>query len=382
MDFERLKARFQTQTPSPLHVRLREGIQEQIEDNTLPPGSKLPSERELQEMLGVSRATVRQALRFLIDNDLLQSTPGTGTFVLESAVVEKRLVGLIVSGPNFHFFYPQLAAAFSTCLRQSGYVTSLVMHNEQVEHLIEAIQELMAQNVAALAITPPRHGDRSLLDSWLAELTVANVPVVFIGRQTARYPHIDCIATDNWRIGYEATRHLLELGHRRIVHIGILDYSTGRSRAEGYRQAMIEAGLEPSILQISDEVPDPALPGSSPSEHLATPAYQIALELWSTDRPTAVFCFNDVSAMGVYKALRDLALRIPEDVSLISVDNLLTTRHFEVPLTTFALPGEAIGCRGAEVLLRRIAGKVDTPELQLLAAPIIIRASTAPASPS
>ena len=82
--------------------------------------------------------------------------------------------------------------------------------------------------------------------------------------------------------------------------------------------------------------------------------------------------------MGLYKAARELGLRIPHDLSLISVDNLPTVTHFEVPLTTFALPGGTIGQRGAELLLRRVAKEPLGPQHYLLPVPLIRRDSTQP----
>jgi len=81
--------------------------------------------------------------------------------------------------------------------------------------------------------------------------------------------------------------------------------------------------------------------------------------------------------MGVYKALREIGLKIPEDVSVVGVDNLPTVRHMDVPLTTSALPGNEIGRVGAETLLKRIAGDRSEPHTLLIQAKFIERASTA-----
>lgn len=385
MDLDRIKELVHGPTPAPLHVRLRRAIHAQIIDGTLTPGESLPSERALQEYLDVSRATVRQAIGALIQAGLLQSVAGTGTFVLEpqDSVTGSGLglIGLIVSTPNFHFFYPQLAAAFNAVVRRSDYGLVMALHNEEVEVLADIVDELLAQNVVALALTPPRYGD---LTPVVNRLRQRHVPFIFIGRPGST-PLVDCVATDNHQIGYDATRHLIELGHRRILHVNLPGYSTGQDRAAGYCRAMEEAGLEPDILHISEPRPDPSVAAgdvsSTVEDHLAGPARQMVLDVMSSgdyDDVTGIFCFNDVTAMGVYKALRELSLRIPQDVSLISVDNLVTVRHFEVPLTTFALPGQEIGRQGAELLLIRLAGDTMPPQCHLLPAPLVKRLSTAP----
>jgi GntR family transcriptional regulator of arabinose operon len=378
MDIARIKEAVNAPTPAPLHQKLREAIREQVQDSTLQPGDSLPSERVMRDHFGVSRSTVRQAINALIQEGVLQSIPGTGTFVLEQTqpATTTPLIGLITSSPNFHFFYPQLTAAFNRRLRSAGYGFVMALHNEQADTLDQMIDELLAQNVVALAITPPRYGD---MRPTLKRLTRDNVPVIFIGRNTP-IQGIDVVATDNESIGYAATRYLLDKGHRYIAHIGLLDYSTGRERAAGYQRALEEAGLPPHIVQLT-EAPQVSANGvnGAPREHLVAPAQDATHQLWSADQtlqqPTAAFCFNDIVAMGVYKALRDNNRAIPGDVSLISVDNLITVRHFEIPLTTFALPGEEIGIQSAEILLRRLSGDAAPAERLLLPATFIERES-------
>lgn len=383
MDLQRIKESVHTPAPAPLHVRLRRAIHAQIVDGTLQPGASLPSERALQQAINVSRATVRQAISALIQAGLLQSVPGTGTFVMEPPHEARRLglIGLVVSTPNFHFFYPQLAAAFNAVVRGADYGMVMALHNEQAAVLDEIVTDLLAQHVVALALTPPRYGDFS---PAIERLQANGVPLLFIGRPSP-VPTVDSVSTDNFRVGFDAARHLIELGHRQILHLGMPDYSTGRDRAAGYEQAMQEAGLEPHIVVIDEPRPDshytpPPVP-SVIEDHLARPAYDTAracFESGDHDHITAVFCFNDVAAMGTYKALRDLGRRIPNDISLVSVDNLVTVQHFEVPLTTFALPGDAIGRHGAELLLRRLGGDLAPSQDVRLPAPLINRLSSAP----
>jgi DNA-binding LacI/PurR family transcriptional regulator len=382
MQKELLQEALHSPEPMPLHAKLREAMRVQIEDGLLQPGELLPSERALREMLDVSRSTVRQAINALIQDGLLQSVPGKGTFVLVRSVGydSQGLIALIVSRPNFHFFYPQLAAAFETSVREAKYGLIMSLHDDRVDVLLDRIDELVrGQSVAALALTPPRFGDLSLVTAKAQKL---GLPLVFIGRTADSQP-FDAVSVDNVQIGLRATQHLLDLGHERILHIGFTDYSTGRERAAGYRQAMEAAGLGHQI----DIRPIPehhvALSGSLDEDsniRIAQPARQLATEILSRpDRPTAIFCFNDVTAMGAYKAARDLGLAIPEALSLISVDNLPTVLHFEVPLTTFGLPGAELGRQAADLLLNQIrrTGTVP-PRHLLLPAQFMPRQSTQP----
>lgn len=378
LDIDRIKKELESMPPAPIHTKLRQAIQIQILDGTLEPGESLPSERSLKESLDLSRATIRSAMSSLIQANFLHSVPSIGTYVLDPRKAETKagLIGLIVTGPNFHFFYPQLAASFNARIRQAGYGMMMSLHNDFVDSLEEVVDQMLAQNVLAIALVPPRYGN---INSVIAKLHNANVPFIFIGRR-GNNPLIDSVTVDNVQVGYQATKHLINLGHRRIVHVGFQDYSTGQDRAEGYLNAMKEAGLTPTIIE--PEMPQNLLKsGVTPNEHLADPTYQTVvsfLKQSTADPFSAMFCFNDVVAMGAYKAVRDMNLHIPSDISLISVDDLPTIRHFEVPLTTFGLPSNEIGIQGAAILLRRINGEEISPKTYLLPAQIVKRASSAP----
>ena len=382
MNLDRLKTDFDSSAPAPLHAKLSDALLSQISDGTLPPGDMLPSERQLHNLLQLSRPTIRQAINSLIQQGLVQRVAGKGTFVLEPQKTKTPtgLIGLIVSRPNFYFFYPQLAAAFDDRVRQSNYGMVMALHGDRADLLGEVIEGLLlTQHIVGLAITPPRFGNALPV---IQRLRQANVPFVFIGRQDAGV-QVDSVAPDNQQVGYQATRHLIDLGHRRIAHLGFSDYSTGRARLDGYQLAMAEAELPAHFVEIEEHIATSitGIDEEDPSTRIAVPARQAALLLLTQiNPPTAVFCFNDIVAMGVYKAARELGLHIPQDLSLISVDNLPTLTHFEVPLTTFALPGAEIGRRGANLLLRRVAGEEMGTQQYLLPAPMIRRASTAVAS--
>lgn len=362
MQIDALQTAIQSPQPLPLHAKLREALLRQIEDGRLKAGELLPSERVLSDTLNVSRSTVRQAVRALIQAGRLQSVPGKGTFVLAQTVGSGRgQIALIVSRPNFHFFYPQLAAAFETTIRQANYGLVMSLHNDRVETLLLRLEELaQSQSLAGIALVPPRFGD---LAQVVAKVKSIGVPLIFIGRSTTQ--PISSVAVDNVQIGLRATQHLLELGHKHILHIGFTDYSTGIERAEGYRQAMTAAGLR-ELIDIRP-IPEPNGSDDDVNVRIAEPARQLATKILTADNPpTAIFCFNDVTAMGVYKAARDLDIAIPQQLSLVSVDNLPTILHFEVPLTTFAQPSTELGQQAAELLLAQLRTQSESVSQQLL----------------
>jgi DNA-binding LacI/PurR family transcriptional regulator len=137
---------------------------------------------------------------------------------------------------------------------------------------------------------------------------------------------------------------------------------------------MQEAGLSPQILISPDErqsLPPELMQfviGSDPG---------LLWERVANKEITGIFCFNDDTAGWAQKEVRKLGMRIPEDFSLVAVDNMPFAAFFDTPLTTFALPGEEIGQKAADLLLRRLKGETFPPQRILVPATFIQRSSTA-----
>jgi LacI family transcriptional regulator len=182
-------------------------------------------------------------------------------------------------------------------------------------------------------------------------------------------PAVPSVVPDEVQGGHTATRVLLDHGHRRIGFVtNVDDIPATRGRLEGYRCALREAGVEP----------DDSLTVAALSETGG------GIEAGSTllDRaepPTAIFCFNDRMAMGVYHAAVQRGLRIPHDLSVVGFDNQeLIADGLRPGLTTVALPHYEMGAWAVENLIRRIE-EPDTPAEQVrLPCPLVVRDSVAP----
>lgn len=373
LDFERIIRELQAPAAAPLHARVRGAIQAQIMDGTLKPGETLPPERTLQDQLGISRATVRQAIKSLINDDLLKSVVGSGTFVLEpqESPPHNTLVGVIVPDSNYYIYYPELASSLSHSLREAGYRVDASIHNERYGTLTEITASLLAQEVAGIVLVAPNQQDGI---DVLRQLRAKGVIVVLLTRYLNNFADVDYIGADNRLVGIEATQHLIGLGHSSIVHIAASSTSTAFDRAAGYVQAMIEAGLTPKIFMAPEE------PSPLPPDLIKYVMNVQSKQLWSQvakKEITGVFCFNDQIASWVQKEVRKLNLVIPRDFSLVSVDNMPYADFFDTPLTTFALPGEEIGSQAAALLLRRLKGETFPPQRVLLPARFVRRLSTA-----
>ena len=177
------------------------------------------------------------------------------------------------------------------------------------------------------------------------------------------------IVADEQHAGYIATKHLLSLGHRRIGCIVLGGDSTSSvSRAEGYRSALLEAGILPRKEWIVE------------SEYGYAAGEMAAHTFLKRSKPpTAVVAHNDLMAIGAMKAFGDAGLKIPNDVSVVGFDDIAAASYVQPGLTTIAYPKRQMGEEAVEILLSLLGPKEKiTPATRKLTVSLVVRESTAP----
>jgi DNA-binding LacI/PurR family transcriptional regulator len=196
----------------------------------------------------------------------------------------------------------------------------------------------------------------------------AGVPTVLVD---AHHPQLNRVVVDDVDGGHLATRHLIDLGHRKIGYVSDrLDnpfhFVSSQERYTGYRQALAEADI-PFRPEYHRQ-----------GEHGRQEAHQMGCELLSlADPPTAIFAASDIQAIGVLGAARDAGLKVPEELSVIGYDDIEIAEYLH--LTTIRQPLFASGVEGVELLLETIAAPPPTtPRRVLQAIELIIRDTTAP----
>jgi DNA-binding LacI/PurR family transcriptional regulator len=193
-----------------------------------------------------------------------------------------------------------------------------------------------------------------------------NFPTVFAGARP-RAEATNSVALDDVAAAEAATRHLLDLGHRRIGMItGPLAEDCSQDRSLGFRQALQAAGLDPDSM--------PVVEGT----WLAPSGYQAFGHFIESDnRPTAVLAQNDQMAVGILRAARDAGLVPPDDLSVIGVDDIPLAAYFAPPLTTVRQDFALIGREAARLLIRAVEEPQAPREHLLLPGEMILRRSTA-----
>ena len=190
--------------------------------------------------------------------------------------------------------------------------------------------------------------------------------LVSIGRSL---PNISTVMYDLPAAIHQSTTYMLGLGHRRVAYIGTFEL-----HIEGFRQAFLDFGLEPDPALIL-EIPDTNTP-----EHGIQKAQEL-LDMGGLQGPTpvtAIVAANDEVAWGVVYCLKRAGLRIPQDVSVIGLDNLILSAYLDPPLTTVSLPMPQIGIQAVQVLRERASSSAAPPLVITLPTELILRASCAP----
>lgn len=173
------------------------------------------------------------------------------------------------------------------------------------------------------------------------------------------------VSADFRRAGTLAAQHLLTLGHKRIAII--FDEPQQTLRFEGFRSALLEAGLD---------LPLPMIQRGNSTLESGYAAAQRLIE--SSLRPTAIFATTDWMALGAIEAIQAAGLHVPEDISVIGLDDIIVSAHIRPPLTTIAIPKAQLAFEATELLFRLMQGKMsEQPLLQLIQPSLIIRQSTA-----
>jgi len=197
-------------------------------------------------------------------------------------------------------------------------------------------------------------------------LSRMHIPIVLINNQhPGEFVHSVMIA--NLEASRDATRHLIALGHKRIAYLGDQHgYQSDTERFAGYREALAEAGLpfQPELVVHGDGKAEGGM--RAVEKLLALPQL-----------PTAMFCYNDMSALGVLRRLQLAGLEVPRDVSVVGFDDLFLAQFCHPPLTTVRQPKRRMGQLAMETLLRLLAG-AESEENITVPGELIVRESTAP----
>jgi len=304
-------------------------------------GDRLPDERKLAEKFSVSRRTIREAMNLLEKDRLILRHQGRGTFVADPAITGPvrggtALVGMMVYEREYYF--EKVIQGASVHAARKGYALATGSNATDAEES-EHVQAYLRNAVLGVVLAPRSEASRANYE----RLIERRVPVVFLDTFIAGVDE-DYVVVDNAKGTALATRHLVELGHRRIGYLGhnrMEDLPCRPERRRGFRETCEELGLsvDPQWVLEADQSMNPE---------------GILRVLKSPDRPTAFVTYNDSLAVAAVQAARSCGLKVPEDLSVVGFDDSSLAGGFDVPLTSVNPEHRQIGISAVNLLLEKI----------------------------
>jgi LacI family transcriptional regulator len=274
---------------------------------------------------------------------------------------ETKTIGLVLTDIN-NPVLTHTAQAIELALAARGYGTLFATSNNNMAEEIRAIEMVRARQVDGILIYPTSH--RRL--DHLRVLRRANYPIVLLVADTEG--GIDAVGMDERRGAYKATRHLIDVGHRRIAIIDGADPFGNREKRDGYQQALTEAGL----------AHDPALVLDPRGDSVDRGYWAIDGTMRGDQRPTAIFAANDSLALGALRWCLKHHVRVPEDVAIVGMDNIEFGEYAGVPLSSVDYAVETVTRMAVERLMRLIGAgdQLPEPHVTLIDPDLVIREST------
>ncbi|HEX4747911.1 MAG TPA: LacI family DNA-binding transcriptional regulator [Bryobacteraceae bacterium] len=325
--------------------------------------------KDIARIAGVSHSTVSRALRNspLIPQptaeriqQIARERGYAASAVARSLVTRKtHTIGVVVTSIADPF-NGEIVEGLDEVAHAHGYSIILAMSQANADQEIAVVQSFRERRVDGIIVASSRVGSL-----YLPLLSEMQIPIVLLNNQSPR-TLAHSVTIDNVDGAYQATTHLIGLGHTRIGYLADqFGLQSDSERLKGYKKALKEGGL-PFLSELV-----------AAGDGKTNGAREAATKLLPIAAATAVFCYNDMSALGVLEAASEVGLRIPEDLSVVGFDDIFFAKHLLPPLTTVRQPKREIGQAAMSRLVGLLAGTL-TDSQTVFKGELIVRESTAP----
>lgn len=329
------------------YERIVSWVQTEIENGALSRGDKLPSENELMERFRVSRQTVRRAMEELTEKGVVEGRRGSGTYVTVNtrryAAGKEIRIAVMLTYVDTYIF-PSIIKGIESVLSSEGCTLQIAMTDNAVEKERMLLKEfILTQSVDGIIAETVKSALPNPNMELYREIENMGIPVLFVN---SYYKELDIphISMDDRKAGYLAAKHLAECGHTRIGGIFKADDGQGHLRYAGYTDALMEQEIKirgDQVIWID-------------SEELRTMGEESAKFLKRLKGCTACVCYNDETAYKIVEIFRKAGHRVPEDLSVVGIDNSGLAKFCPVPLTSVENPVEKLGRTAAERMTWKI----------------------------
>lgn len=289
----------------PIYIQLADELRNAINSGEIKPGDKLPSESEMQKKYGVARLTVREALSVLVNEGLLEKMHGKGTFCkagFKSAAID------VLLNMGDYYFIPYYIQSISKVLDKHNADFIVGDTKDSCTEIIKLLNRIIQRGSdgVIIQISSENEFDEATISTVFENLNRAGIPFVQID---AAYDtnNFSYAIMDEEKIGEIAAKHLLENGHKKIAVVSVPNNRISDMRMK-YAKGIFDITYE---IYSTDNLAD---------------------SIWFAYKKgvTAIYCFNDDIAKKCYDSINELNLTVPDDISLISVDDTMVSKLYGI----------------------------------------------------
>lgn len=328
---------------------LAEELRQSIIKNIYQPGDKLPSEMELQEQFQISRQTVRNALELLEKQGFVRSRQGSGTYVVDREAEEQKKSRRIAVVTTYvdNYIFPKIIQGIEGVLSREGFQVQIAFTGNQIWKEEAVLQALLEQDLRGIIIETTKSALPNPNLPLYRKLQEKGIPILFIN---SRYPELACpvVSLQDEMAGRLAAQCLLAHGHQKIGGFFKLDDGQGLRRYQGFVEALRDGGIRPEEQNMLWFDTEDALDFGSMEERI----------LKRLGQCTGIMCYNDSTAFEVIEILKRHRISVPEDMSIVSVDDTDLAMLGDVGLTSVHHPKEKLGEKAAKQLISMIRNQL------------------------
>lgn len=320
-------------------------------------GDLLPSEIQLQKDYGVSRHTVRQALQVLVNEGYIIKEHGSGSYVSDGYLNKNngdlKTIGVMTTYFS-EYIFPSIIRGIEDALRDKGYSIILASTNNDFDQEKQCLEMMISQNVAGLIVEPTKSNEFNPNLSYYSALKQKDIPVVMFNAfyEVINFPYVKI---DDQLAGSMVTEYLIENGHSNIMLVTKSDDQQGKERMAGYIRAHVDNKVEflrNNVFAYTTENRD---------EVIKTAILRIKEGICTNNNQqlTSIVCYNDDIANKIVRDLRKEGIEVPNDISIVGIDNSPISVEGEIPLTTVTHPQEEMGVKVANMIISAVEKKSE-----------------------
>jgi len=345
------------------YEKVKQDISEKILSEVYKVNEKLPTESELMEIYQVSRFTVRHAIDELEKEHFVYRIQGGGIFVDDwkekpRADIKNKTIGLI-STHIADYIFPNIITGIDNYISNHGYSILIANTQNNSEKERKSLTNLLSNTLSGLIIEPTRSALNNPNKSIYDNIKSMGIPMLFIN---GVYDDLDLpyLIMDDVKVGEMATNYLISKGHKQIVGIFKVDDKQGIHRMNGYIKAYQS---HPEISNMGEIM---MYQTEENKINLFKKLHTILKR--SNFSPTAIVCYNDKLAIQVINFVKEIGLKIPDDISIIGVDDYQFSKFINPGLTTIRHPQERMGLDAGKMIInminkQQVTSKVYEPEM-------------------